>query len=533
MFDVLIRGGEIIDGSGGPRSRVDVAIAGDRIAQIGDLSGASASRTLDVAGLIVCPGFVDVHNHAEGWLWREAQRGSQDDATSSKTLQGFTTEVLALDGISYAPVSEHTWREWFFYLRALDGLRMDEYGGWRSLAEFMQRLDGRTAQNAATHVPYANVRSLLCGFGRGPVDDFQMRSIRRILREQMEEAGAVGISTGLDYLCQCFSTTDELVEAASVLRETGGLYVTHIRYKKGLAAGLAEAFEIGRRAGVPVHISHLKAPSPSEIGRVLETIDQASRDVDLSFDVYPYQPGSTMLNYLLPYEAWQDGPLAALGKLNDPAFRERLRAGLRAYKNDLDEMHIAWLPGKENAGCQGMLMSEYVAASGLPAEEAIVNLLIEERLGVLMVYHEGDDEWVRPFLSHDLYVMGSDGIYQSGGQIHPRQYGSAGRLLGPCVRDWKLFTLEVAVHKMTGKPAARFGLPNRGLLRPGAFADLVVFDPATITDRATFEEPHQHTVGVRWVVVNGREVVSDGRVVPRNGTDRSGKWIQASHQVIT
>ena len=282
MFDLLIQNGEIIDGTGAARFRGDVGIRAGRIAAVGEVADAEAKEAIDAAGLAVCPGFIDVHNHSDGWMLKEPLQ-------PSKTLQGFTTEVLALDGIGYAPVSDHTWREWFFYLRALDGLRMDEYRGWRSLAEFMQHVESRAGQNAAMHVPYANVRSLFCGFGRHRVDDFQMRSIRRVIREEMEQ-GAVGVSTGLDYLCQCFSTTDELVEAVSVLKETGGLYATHVRYKKGLYAGLEEAFEIGRRAEVPVHISHLKAPSPGEIDRVLEVIDAARKDVDLSFDVYPYQP---------------------------------------------------------------------------------------------------------------------------------------------------------------------------------------------------------------------------------------------------
>ena len=234
-----------------------------------------------------------------------------------------------------------------------------------------------------------------------------------------------------------------------------------------------------------------------------------------------------MLNYLLPYDAWEDGPLAALGRIRQPHVRERLKEGLAAHRRDLDEMHIAWVPGKENAACEGMLMSEYVAATGLPPEEAVLNLLIEERLGVLMVYHEGDDEWVRPFLQHDLYMMGSDGIYQRSGRVHPRQFGSAGRLLGPCVRDWKLFSLEAAVHKMTAKPADRFRLSGRGVLKEGAAADVVVFDPKTVADRATLEDPRQFTTGIRHVLVNGEAIVREGEVVKPPGDLLPGQWLRA------
>jgi N-acyl-D-amino-acid deacylase len=231
--------------------------------------------------------------------------------------------------------------------------------------------------------------------------------------------------------------------------------------------------------------------------------------VDLSFDVYPYLPGSTMLNYLLPYEVWEDGPLAALGKLTDPHIRARFAEGLQAYRLPLEEIHIAWTPSRSRPAegddpLHGMLLSEYVRRSGLPAEEALINLLIEERLAVLLVFHEGNDRLVYPFLQHDLFMLGSDGIFHPEGAIHPRVYGSAPRVLGPLVRDARLFSLEEAVKRMTSIPAARFRLQDRGILQDGAFADVVVFDPATVGDRATFAAPHQPSVGVEHVIINGR-----------------------------
>ncbi len=504
MFDLLIRGGQVIDGARRPRYRADVAIQADRVVEIGDLGSATAKQVIDAAGKIVAPGFVDVHNHSDGWLLKTPH-------LTPKTLQGVTTEVLMADGIGYAPVDENTFREWLFYLRSLDALRMDQYGGWRSVREFLDHIGGRNVQNVMAHVPYANVRSLHCGFGPGAVDDFQMRQIKADIRRGVQE-GAVGLSTGLDYIVQCYATTDELVEACSAMSEFNGLYVTHVRYKKGLLPALREAVEIGRRAEVPVHISHLKGQSPGEVDQVLSYIDrEARRQVDFSFDVYPYQPGSTMLNYLLPYEAWRDGPLAALGRLSDPAVRARFATGLNAYRLDLDHIRIAWVASKENASLQGRRLSDYVADSGLPAEEAVIDLLVEERLAVLLVFDEGDDALVRPFLQHDLYMLGTDGIYFDDGPIHPRVYGSVGRLLGPCVRDQRLFSLEDAVYKLAGWPSRRFGLTDRGELRKGALADVVVFDPQTVTDRATYDDPHQPTEGVLWTLVNGQVVIEDGR----------------------
>ncbi len=504
MFDILIRGGTVIDGCRSPRTVADVGITGDRIRAVGDLASAQASTTIDAARCIVAPGFVDVHTHSDGWMLKQPLQ-------SAKLQQGFTTEVLLLDGIGYAPVDENTWRDWFFYLRSLDGLRLDEYEGWQSLAEFMERISGRTTQNAMTHVPYANVRSLICGFGSRSPDADQMRQIQSQVRCGMA-AGAVGLSTGLDYIVQCWSTTAELTEVCRVVAEFSGLYVTHIRYKLGMIPALDEALQIARDAGVGLHISHLKARAGQATDDVMAWLDRARREVPLSFDVYPYMPGSTMLNYLLPYDVWEDGPLAAMGKLNHPETRERFRECLRTYKLDLDNIRIAWLPGKENSHHQGRLLSEYVASTGRPAEEALLNLLIEERMSVLCVYLEGDDRQIDPFLQHDLYMMGSDGIHAEGGMIHPRQFGSAARLLGSCARDRGVLSLEDAVYKLSGHAAKRFGMKDRGVIREGAFADVVVFDPAAVCDQATYDAPQTPASGITDVLVNGRAVVRDGAV---------------------
>jgi N-acyl-D-amino-acid deacylase len=506
MFDVLIRGGDVIDGTRSPRKRADIGVTGERIAAVGDLRDATARSTIDAAGRIVAPGFIDVHNHSDGWLLRER-------VFAPKLQQGFTTELLASDGIGYAPVDLVTAPEWFFYLRCLNALRLDEYRGWQTLAEYHQRLDRTTASNTLVQVPYANVRTLLCGFGRGAVDDIQRRLIQAEIRRGME-SGATGLSTGLDYLTQCFSTTDELIAAASVLKEFDGVYVSHVRYKLGLLNGVKEAIEIGRRAGCKVHISHLKAHALPDIETVLGEIDRAAKDVDITFDVYPYQPGSTMLNFLLPYEVWEDGPLAVLGKLMQPAVRLRFKRALESYRLPLDQIHIAWTLTAENKVHQGRLLSEYAAAVDLPIDEALLRLLIEERLAVLLVFHEGggDERLMRPFLAHPRGMVGSDGIYFPEGIIHPRVTGTAPRVLGRAVRDWKLFSLEDAIYKLAAFAAERFGAVDRGVVAVGKWADLVVFDPATVVDPSTFAEPHRPPVGFDHVLVNGTPVVTGGKI---------------------
>jgi N-acyl-D-amino-acid deacylase len=515
LFDIILRNGTVVDGTRAPARRADVGIRADRIAAVGDLSSDEAGTVVDATGKIVAPGFVDVHNHSDGWLLVEPN-------LFAKTSQGFTTEVIMADGISYAPVDERTVHDWLFYMRALNGLRYEHYDGWRSLSDYMERIDGNNTQNAATHIPYANIRAMAWGWGRQAPDDYQMRQIQAAVEQGMA-AGAVGLSTGLDYISECFSSTDELVEACRPMAADGGLYVTHVRYKIGTLEGVQEAVEIGRRAGVPVHISHLKGTSPAEIDTLLDYIDRtAVNEVDFSFDVYPYLPGSTMLNYMLPYEVWEEGPLGVMPRLKDQQVRARFSASLGDYP--LEHISIAWLQSRENAAWIGRRLNEYVEAVGRPAGEALADLLIEEHLAVLLVFHHGDDSLVHPFLSHEKYMMGTDGIYLPDGAVHPRLYGSSGRLLGPCVRDHGLFSLEEAVYKLSGYPAARFGLKERGTIQEGNFADLVLFDAATVVDRATYADPHQTCDGIEWVAVNGVPIVD--HAAPLTPADLPGRWLK-------
>ena len=385
-----------------------MGIRGDRIAAIGPLADAAATHALDCRGKVVAPGLIDVHNHSDGWMLLEPHQ-------TWKTSQGFTTEVLAADGIGYAPVSESNWRQWIYYLRSLNALRLEHYRGWQSLADYMQLLDGRNVQNAATHVPYANVRTLACAFGRATPDDCQMRIIRGEIARGMEE-GAVGLSTGLDYLTQNYATTEEIANACTAVVPFGGLYVTHVRYKLGLLPALREAVEIGRRSGVKVHISHLKGGDEREVQEVLAFLDESRKQVDLSFDVYPYQRGSTMLNFLLPYEVWEDGPLGVLGQLDRPEIRQRFAAGLEALGFPLEQIHIAWTAAPNATELIGMPLPEFVAQRRKPTHEALIDLLIESNLATLMVLGPPDsDHLVEPLIQHDLAILGSDGIYFPGG----------------------------------------------------------------------------------------------------------------------
>ncbi|REK09943.1 MAG: D-aminoacylase [Planctomycetota bacterium] len=507
-FDLVIRGGTLYDGTGAPARRADVAVRGDRIVAVGALGDPApeARRTIDATGMAVAPGFIDVHTHSDGWLLTTKN-------LASKTSQGFTTEILMSDGISYAPVSEHNWREWFYYLRALNGLEPEAYEGWHTIAEYLALLAGRTAQNAASLVPYANLRVLAAGWGRGPLDDTQINIIRRQLERALDE-GAVGLSTGLDYIAECFATTDELVEVCAAMAPYGRPYVTHVRYKKGTLRGVQEAVEIGRRAGVPVHISHLKAGSPAETERLLHYVDRvAVNEVDFSFDIYPYLAGSTMFSYLLPYEVWEQGPLAAKERLHDPGVRERFAMLLECFPLDPARISLAWCSGKAHDALRGKTLAQVASQRGQTAAETVCDLLLETDMAALSVLRVGGDTLVEPFLEHPCFMLGTDGIFFPHGQVHPRQYGSAPRMLGPLVRTRKLFSLEDAVRKMTSRAAERFGLKDRGVVREQGVADLVVFDPERIADRATYDAPHQMSVGVQHVIVGGQSVIADGKAV--------------------
>ncbi len=520
MFDVILRQAQVIDGQKNPRFQADLGICGDRIQAIGDLAQAQAAREIDMQGKVVAPGFIEVHAHSDGWLLKQPH-------LEAKTRQGFTTEVLMVDGISYAPVNKDTALPWMHYLRSVDGLKISDYTGWESLTDYLSQLDEQSAQNVATHIPYANVRTLINGFSSRAIDDAQQTQIKSLIAEGMEE-GAVGLSTGLDYLNQCFATTRDLVDACSAMRDSNGLYVSHIRYKRGILEGVKEAVEIGKRAQVDVHISHLKSREQETVDSLLSYIDDVARnEVKFSFDVYPYQSSSTMLNYILPYEVWEDGPLGVAAHLCKPIIRRKLARVLAHWSADPDQLIIAWTETREGAAYHGMSLTQLARERNQSLEDAVADFLIEESLAVLLVIRGGNDRMVYPMLQHDLCVMATDGVYYPDSQVHPRVYGSVGRLLGPLVRDENLFSLEDAIYKLTALPAERFGLKERGRLLPGSYADLVVLDPHTIQGPATYEDPHQFTTGISHVMVNGRFIIDAGRAVDYNEQAWPGRFIKA------
>lgn len=490
-FETVIRGGCVIDGSGAPARRADVAIADGRIAAVGEVAG-EARRVIDATGLVVAPGFIDVHAHDDVALLTRP-------GLDFKAAQGVTTVICGNCGAGAAPANERLEQ---FYRLGLEGILGPVSAfTWRSLGEFYQAVRAaRPAVNAAFLVPHGALRVAAMGWERRPPSAEELAAMKAQLEEGLA-AGAVGLSTGLIYRPGAYAETEELIELARVVGRYGGVYASHIRDEGArLLDAVREAIRIGEEAGVPVEISHHKASGRANWGRTrasLEVIDGArARGVDVGIDAYPYTAASTALAALVV-------------------------GGRLASEMAAEEILIASV--KHQHEYEGKRLSEIAALLDLPPEEAARRLLRDEEnavVAVMFIMEEGD---VRRVLAHPTCVVGSDGIPSPAGKPHPRLYGTFPRVLGRYVREEGLLSLEEAVRRMTALPAQRFGLADRGEVRAGCWADLVAFDPARIADTATYEEPRRYPEGIAWVLVNGGVVVEGGaprdeaagRVLPR------------------
>lgn len=474
-YDLLIRGGSVVDGTGAPARTADVGVNEGRIAAIGDAPG-TAVRTIKADGLAIAPGFVDVHSHDDAAV-------IANPAVDFKVMQGVTTDIVGNCGAGIAPAGELF--QAFFQAGISNVLGPAPEITWHTFGEYMDAAEAaRPALNVACLVPHGVIRFGALGLEGRPPERHELATMREHVREAMD-AGALGLSTGLIYMPGSYAKTDELITLAAVAAEAGGLYVSHIRDEgPRLLEAVGEAIEIGREAGLPVQISHHKAAGRENWGRTRDSIrlieKSRKKGVDVSFDVYPYTAASTILRAL---------------------------AG-RQEGADPDAIVVASV--RERHEYEGKSISQIAEALGVPPAEALERVLHEERdaVAVFFTMEEGD---VRRVLKHELCVIGSDGLPSGGGKPHPRLYGTFPRVLARCVREEGLLTLEEAVRKMTGLPAKRFGLERRGELREGWAADIVIFDPRTVADTATYEEPRQYPRGVPYVIVNGEVVVNGGK----------------------
>jgi N-acyl-D-amino-acid deacylase len=510
--DLLLEHGTVIDGTGAPGVPGRVAVAADRIVVPAPDEAIDAARVIDVAGHAIAPGFIDLHSHGGLVILAEPRH-------EPKVRQGVTTEVIGVDGNGYAPLPDRADLRAFVELNSgLDGWP-DVAFDWSTVSEQLNRYDRRVAVNMATLVGSSPLRIAALGWDDVPADEAAVEDQRARLREAMED-GAFGLSTGLDYPPGAYATTGELAAIAEVAATLGGIYHTHVRYPlgDGFLDPFREAIEIGRRSGAPAHITHFyhRATFPGTPEQMLALVDDArARGQDAPFDLYPWEWSSTRLLIMLPIWIQAGGPGPLKERLADRAVRDRIRDEMRArgrmFAGDRawDELRLGALTRPENLEWEGRTLGELMRASGRDAVDAICDLLLAEDLRTNQVTPGPHFEGIRPFLQHPQAMIGTDGVL-IGDKPSPRSYGTYPRILGQLVREERWLGLEDAVHRMTGAPAARLGLADRGRIADGLLADLVVFDPATVRNLATYDEPRQFPEGIPYVFVNGVAVIDGG-----------------------
>ena len=509
--DLVLRRATVFDGLGGPGLELDVAVTGDRITEVGTIT-ATGSEEIDLAGMALSPGFIDIHSHADLSLLVNPN-------AESRIRQGVTLEIVGQDGNSVGPMSDAGFRGTRDRYRDSYGVDID----FRDVGGFLDRLDRFPATvNLASMVGHGTIRGLVVGGADRPATEDEIQRMRALIGEALDQ-GAVGFSSGLEYTPGSFADVSELVELARELEGTGYPYASHMRNEDdGVFAAVEETLHVGRMAGVSVQISHLKAQGERNWWKaktILRSIEDArAAGLDVHFDRYPYVAYATGLSNLFPAWSRAGGSAAFIRRLEDPAQLpaiERLARAKVALLGSWDAVQISSTRTARNAYARGRRLGELAQERGEDPFALTVRLLIEERNSVGMIGFGMSAENTAELLAHPLGMVCSDGgSYApygalSGGSPHPRGYGTFPRLMGHYVRSGAL-SLELAVHKATALPARKLRLADRGVIEPGAFADLVAFDPTTVADQATFEDPHQYPVGIPLVVVNGQVTLRDG-----------------------
>ena len=511
MFDILITGGTLYDGTGAPGRRADLGISGERIEAIDDLSSVSATRSIDATGLAVAPGFIDTHTHSEGQLLVDPQH-------ACGLRQGITTEVVGLDGMSFAPLSpaNHViYRRWLAGLLGdpIEGLPMD------SVAAFRSNYHRKVAINTAYLIPHSAIRLETVGFHDVPMQADDLEKGRRIIAQGLEE-GAVGFSTGGSYYPSPWGTTAEFVELCRTVAAYDRIYLAEPRRVEMDRAhggdGVLEGLQVGRQTGVKVAFAHFRtsAANAGRVDELMAPIDAAKAEgVDVSCDVYPYPTGSSISVASLPGWAQEGGPDAILERLNDDAQRREIA---RFFNEDfamgLDDIVFTYLAGQRQL--EGMSLPDIASSRGRSMGDVLSELLLETNLSVgylrappmsNRLFHQVSRDCLE-LLRRPDYMVCSD-ITPAGSMPHPRCYGAFPRFLGRLRRQFDIMSLELMIQRMTENPAQRYGITKRGRLEKGYFADVVLFDPDTVIDTATYDDPVQFPVGIPYVLVNGQVAV--------------------------
>ncbi len=512
MFDLLIKNGRVVDGSGNPWVTADVAVTDGRIAAIGRIGDAAAATVLDAAGRVVCPGFIDGHSHSDLYALSAPE-------SRQKIMQGFTTEVVGLDGMSVAPISEAHKPGWRKHLSGLAGNPGTPWS-WNSMGGYLDAVDATPAAvNICSYAGLGTIRLNVVGMDdRAPSAD-EMEQMRRLTAEAMEQ-GARGVSAGLIYPPSQYQRLEEIVALCRVAARYDGIFDVHMRNESDrIAESVEEVLEVGRRAGIPVLITHFKVRGRKNwgsAGRLLERLEKARADgIDVTPSQYPYTAGSTFLHAVIPpwyHTRGADALVEALHRRRADIKRDIAQrmdwenfAGILGWEN----IYVSSVAGAANRACEGKSLSRIAAERGVEPADAACDLLVEEQLAVGMIAFGLDEGDIRTILRHPLTSVITDGLL-SGGKPHPRAYATSARILGRYVREDGVISLEDAVRKLTSLPAAKARLRRKGLLAAGFDADIVVFDPASVLDTNSYEDPMRHPAGIEHVAVNGRLVVRDG-----------------------
>ncbi len=516
MFDLIIAGAEVIDGSGEPAFRADLGIRGERIEAIGDLSSAEARRTIDAPGLVASPGFIDTHAHCDGALLADPQH-------AHALRQGVTTEIIGPDGITFAQLSPENYRVFRTYMRGVLG-ELPEEIDVGTMESFLSNYHRKTAINVAAFVSHGSVRLEAAGFRDIPLAGDLLDRAKTLVREGTEQGG-VGFATGLSYLPQAFSDTEEIVELCSAATESGSVYSTHVRNvnvdRSYGGGGITEALEIGRRSGIPVHIEHYRTgpDNAGQVDRLMAPIDEAKADgLDCTMELYPYPAGSGTYFPLFPPEYSDGGPDALLRNLKDKSILTKIAAGIDADLERSGENHVFTHMGTaQNQELLGVSWKDAAKERETSVGTLLCELVIEENFAVgrrgippdsTALWNQTSRDCM-DLLARPDYMVGSDCL-PSQKYPHPRAYGTFPRILGRLRRQSSV-SLETVVQRLADNPARRFGLKHRGRIQKGNFADIVVFDPETVIDTATYDDPIQFPVGIPYVIVNGKVAVDDNQ----------------------
>jgi N-acyl-D-amino-acid deacylase len=504
MFDVLITGGRVVDGTGAAAFPADVGIRGDRIAAVGACGGAEAKTRLDATNKVVTPGFIDAHVHADLMLLA-------DPLHEAAVRQGVTTYILGQDGVAMAPASPATLDHMRRYTAGFSG-NPELRQRWSTLAEYLTCFDRTSAVNVACLIPNGNLRLEVMGLATRPPTADELTQMGRLVRQGMEQ-GAVGLSSGLDYIPSRYATTEELAALCREMAPFGGVYVTHMRRydPEGVLGSMDEVFRIGREGGVAVHVSHFN----SRADLALPKVDQGrAAGLDVTYDLYCYLAGSSILAMpALPAAVQEGGVDATLARLRDPAVRRELGHFLGdPTRGPLGDVRLSYVAAPEYRKHEGQTLAQAAQEDGRPLMEFVCELLLASGLavGCIAPHRARSEDDVRQLMRHPAMMAGSDGIF-TGGCPHPRGCGCFARYLGHYVRDTRTWTLEQAVQHLSAAAAQRFGLRDRGLVREGMAADVVVFDPDKIADRSTYEAGRRLAVGMEHVLVNGEPVLQGGQ----------------------